>query len=288
MIPGQFSYHRPRSLGEAAAMLVDLKPDARILAGGQSLIPMMKLRLAAPHHLIDLGAVSELKGIQRNGTTMVIGAMTTQAEIIGSKVVAGSIPLVREAALQIADPQVRYQGTIGGNCANGDPGNDMPAIMMVLDASYRLTGKAGSRNVKARDFYIGTYATELKDGEILSAIEIPVPAAGHGHAYEKLKRKIGDYATAAAAVVMTVRGGLVQDCAIGLSNLSDRALFASAASAAVAGKPLDKASIVAAVSAARSIMSPANDTRGTPEYRVHVGGSMVERALKSAFARAKG
>ncbi len=288
MIPGQFEYHRPRTLGEATTLLADLKSDARILAGGQSLIPMMKLRLAAPGHLIDLGGLGELKGVQRTSSSVVIGAMTTQAEIIGSKELADSVPLLREAALQIADPQVRYQGTIGGNCANGDPGNDMPAIMMALDATYRLTGPAGTRTVSARAFYFGTYATELKDGEILSAIEVPLPAPGHGHAYEKLKRKIGDYATAAAAVVMTVRGGTVQSCSIALSNLSDRALLASAASAAVIGQPLDKSSVAAAVSAARGIMFPANDTRGTPEYRIAVGGTMVERALKAAFARAKG
>ena len=229
-----------------------------------------------------------MKGIQRNANSMVIGAMTTQADIIGSNELADGVPLLREAALQIADPQVRYQGTIGGNCANGDPGNDMPAIMMVLNASFRIVGPAGARSVPARNFYFGTYATDLKDGDILSAIEVPLPATGHGHAYEKLKRKIGDYATAAAAVVMTVRGGVVQDCAIALSNLSDRALFASAAAAAVVGKPLDKATLATAVAAARGIMFPANDTRGTPEYRIHVGGTMVERALKSAFARAKG
>ncbi len=288
MIPGQFEYHRPRSLAEATTLLGDLKADARVLAGGQSLIPMMKLRLAAPGHLIDLASVGELKGIQRGGTSIVIGAMTTQADIIGSKDLADSVPLLREAALQVADPQVRYLGTIGGNCANGDPGNDMPAIMMVLDASYRLVGRGGSRTVKARDFYFGTYATELKDGEILASIDVPLPPAGHGHAYEKLKRKIGDYATAAAAVMLTVRGGTVQTCSIALSNLSDRALLASAANAAIVGKPLDKAAIAAAVAAARGIMYPASDTRGTPEYRIHVGGIMVERALKTAMARAKG
>ena len=288
MIPGPFSYHRPKTINEAATLLAQLGEEARVLAGGQSLIPMMKLRLAAPEHLVDLAAIGDLKKIERTGDTLLIGAMATQAELIASKVVADTVPIVREASLLVADPQVRYIGTLGGNLANGDPGNDMPAVMMCLDANYRLAGQSGARTVKSRDFYQGTYVTALKPGEILTAIEIPVPPAGHGHAYEKLKRKIGDYATAAAGVVLTVRGGKVATCAIALSNLADRALFAKDAAAAVIGTALDKAALDAAAKAARAIMSPASDTRGTAEYRTFVGGMMVQRALANAFARAKG
>ena len=159
---------------------------------------------------------------------------------VGSKAIADAVPIVREASLLVADPQVRYVGTLGGNVANGDPGNDMPAVMICLDASYRLTGRGGTRTVKARDFYQGTYATALKPDEIVTAIEIPVPPAGHGYAYEKLKRKIGDYATAAAGVILTVRSGKVATCAIALSNLADRALLAKDAAAAVVGTALEK------------------------------------------------
>ena len=288
MIPGPFSYHRPKTINEAAALLAQLGEEARVLAGGQSLIPMMKLRLAAPEHLVDLAAVGDLKKIERTGDTLLIGAMATQAELIASKVVADTMPIVREASLLVADPQVRYIGTLGGNLANGDPGNDMPAVMMCLDASYRLAGQSGTRTVKSRDFYQGTYVTALKPREILTAIEIPAPPAGHGYAYEKLKRKIGDYATAAAGVVLTVRGGKVASCAIALSNLADKALLAKDAAAAVIGTALDKAALDAAATAARAIMSPASDTRGTAEYRTFVGGVMVQRALTNAFARAKG
>src|SRR5262245_37847100 len=153
VIPAPFSYHRPKSIAEAAALLAQHSDEARVLAGGQSLIPMMKLRLAAPEHLVDLGAIADLKGIQRGGNTLTIGAMTTQHELAGSKEIADAVPIVREASLLVADPQVRYVSTLGGNVANGDPGNDMPAVMMCLDASYRLAGGSGARTVKARDFY---------------------------------------------------------------------------------------------------------------------------------------
>jgi len=286
VIPGSFSYHRPKSVAEAAGLLVQHADGARILAGGQSLIPMMKLRLAAPEHLIDIAAVAELKGIERKADTLRIGAMTTQHELIASPLVAETIPIIRETSLLVADPQVRYVGTLGGNLANGDPGNDMPAIMLCLDASYRLMARDSERVVKARDFYKGTYATALGDAEILAAIEIPIPPAGHGYAYEKLKRKIGDYATAAAGVILTARGGTISGCAIGLSNLADTPIYAQAAGAEVLGRSLDAPTIAAAVKAARALMAPAADTRGSVEYRTYVGGVMVERALKRALARA--
>ena len=287
MIPAPFSYHRPRTVAEATTLLAQHGDDGRALAGGQSLIPMMKLRLAAPEHLIDLGGIAELKGVQRSGNTLVIGATTTQHELQQSGAAADAVPILAEASLLIADPQVRYVGTLGGNVANGDPGNDMPAVMMCLDASYRLIGAGGSRTVKARDFYQGAYATALKTGEIVAAIEIPIPPAGHGYAYEKLKRKIGDYATAAAGVVLKVERGKVASCAIALSNLADTALLAKDAAAAVVGSALEKAAVDAAVRAARAIMSPASDTRGSGEYRTYAGGVMVERALRKAFARAR-
>jgi carbon-monoxide dehydrogenase medium subunit len=286
MIPGNFSYHRPGSVADALKLLADLGDEARPLAGGHSLIPMMKLRLATPEHLVDLHGIADLKGIRRDGDRLVIGAMTTQHELLGSDVVAKSVPILQEAAALIADPQVRYRGTIGGNVANGDPGNDMPALMLALAASYRLEGLGGAREVAARDFYQGAYFTALEPGEILSAISLPVPPAGHGWAYEKLKRKVGDYATAAAGVVLTMAGGKVATCAIGLTNLSETPLLADDAARAVIGTSLDEASLKAAAAAAENIMSPAADGRGPVEYRKHVGGVMVARALKRAAGRA--
>ena len=189
MIPGPFAYHRPTSVKDALALLADLGDEARPLAGGHSLIPMMKLRLATPGHLVDLAGVADLKGIRAEGGDIVIGAMTTQHELVGSDLLAQKIPILRETSLLIADPQVRYVGTLGGNVANGDPGNDMPAVMLCLGATYHVCGKGGDRRVAAREFYQGAYFTALEPGEILSAIRIPVPVAGHGHAYQKLKRK---------------------------------------------------------------------------------------------------
>ncbi len=286
MIPGPFTYHRPTSVPDAVKLLSDLGEDARPLAGGHSLIPMMKLRLATPEHLVDLHGIEGLDGIRREGGRIVIGAMATQHQIVGSELIAGTAPILREAALLIADPQVRYRGTLGGNVANGDPGNDMPAIMLGLGAVYRLEGPGGGREVAAADFYQGAYFTALEPGEILTAVSIPVPEAGHGYAYEKLKRKVGDYATAAAAVLLTMEGGRVAACAIGLTNLSETPLLAEEAAQAVIGTALDDDTLYRAAEAAEAIMQPAADERGPVEYRKHVGGIMVERALRRAAARA--
>ena len=287
MIPGPFSYHRPATVADAVKLLSTLGDDARPLAGGHSLVPMMKLRLATPEHLVDLHGVSGLKGIVRDGDKIVIGAMTTQHELLASEDIAKSLPILRETALLIADPQVRYRGTVGGNVANGDPGNDMPALMMTLGATYRLEGPNGSREVAAADYYQGAYFTAIEPGELLTAVSVPAPPAGHGYAYEKLKRKVGDYATAAAAVVLTMASGKVASCAIGLTNLHETPLLATDAAKAVIGTSLDAATLKKAAAAAQAIMSPAADARGPVEYRKHVGGIMVTRALQRAAARAK-
>jgi aerobic carbon-monoxide dehydrogenase medium subunit len=286
VIPGAFDYHRPKSVPEAVALLADLGEEARPLAGGHSLIPMMKLRLAAPDHLVDLAGIGDLKGIRADGGDIVIGAMTTQHEIIGSDLLAAKIPILAETSLQIADPQVRYVGTLGGNVANGDPGNDMPAVMLCLGATYHAVGKSGERRIPARDFYQGAYFTALEPGEILTTVRIPVPPAGHGSAYEKLKRKIGDYATAAAAVVLTMRGGRVASCSIGLTNVAETPLWAEEAVKILNGSLLDPASVKRAVAAAEAITSPASDTRGPARYRTKMAGVMLARALERARQRA--
>ena len=286
MIPGTFEYFRPKSVAEATKFLRKSK-NSSVLAGGHSLLPMMKLRVAAPSALIDLAGIAALRGIKKSGANLVIGAMTTQHEVLASTLIAKHVPILHEAAMLIADPQVRYVGTIGGNVANGDPGNDMPAIMLVLDATYKVVGPTKARAIKARTFYKGLYETALKPGEIVTAIEIPVPGK-HGFAYEKLKRKIGDYATAAAAVLITMKAGKVAACAIALTNLAATPLLADAAAKALIGQTPDEKTIGAAVAAARAIMDPANDTRGTPEYRKSVGGIYVERAIKRAIVAAAG
>ncbi len=288
MIPGAFAYHRPTSVKDAVALLAQLGDDGRALAGGHSLIPMMKLRLATPANLVDLAGIAELKGVRSEGGDVVIGAMTTQHDVIGSQVLAEKVPLLRETSLMIADPQVRYLGTLGGNVANGDPGNDMPAVMMCLGASYHVVGKNGERRIAAREFYQGAYFTALETGDVLTAVRIPVPPAGHGYAYEKLKRKIGDYATAAAAVVLTMSGGKVASCSIGLTNVAETPLWAEEAARILTGSSLDTATVKRAVAAAEAITAPAVDARGPALYRTKMAGVMLTRALSGALSRARG
>ena len=287
MIPGDFEYYRPNSLDEAVKLLAAHGDEARVLAGGHSLIPMMKLRLAAPEHLVDLSNIASLSGIAEEGGDIIIGAMTTQHEMIASEVLAEACPIIRETALLIADPQVRYCGTLGGNVANGDPGNDMPALMQCLGARYSLHGPDGSREVEARGFYEAAYFTELNDGEILTGVRIPRPARGHGYAYKKLKRKVGDYATAAAAVILSMESGNCTAASIALTNVGDTPLYAQAASEALVGTAIDAAAVDQAVALAEGITEPASDGRGPAEYRTKMAGVMVRRAILEARERAQ-
>lgn len=285
MIPPAFDYHAPRTVGEAIALLSSLGDDAKLLAGGHSLLPMMKLRFAQPGVLIDINRIPELRGISENGGVIRIGAMTTENELIASPVLQKNLPLLPEAALLIADPQVRNRGTIGGDIAHGDPGNDHPAIAMALDASFELQGPKGTRQVKAVDFFHGTYMTALAEDEILTAILVAPFAAGTGYAYQKLKRKTGDWATAGAAVILRMSGGVVSHASIGLTNVAPTALRARAAEAALVGHPLTDATISLAASAVRSICDPAEDLRGDAEYKTAMAAEMTKRAIRAAAAR---
>ena len=287
MIPGSFEYHRPSSLDDAIGLLSSLGDDALLVAGGHSLIPMMKLRMAAPEHLVDLQDVQSLKSITIENNQITLGAMVTQAELIASEALHAACPILRETSLQIADPQIRYLGTIGGNVANGDPGNDMPAVMQMLDATYVLAGPNGEREVAARAFYEAAFFTAREENEILTAIRFAAPAAGHGSAYMKQKRKIGDYATAAAAVVLTMSGGVCETASIGLTNVADTPLWAEAAASLLVGTSVDEAAIKAAAEAAKAITDPAVDGRGPKEFRTHIAGIMVQRAISSALGRAQ-
>ena len=219
MIPASFEYHRPKDIAGVLSLLKEHGDDARVMAGGHSLIPMMKLRMAHVPHLIDLQDVGGLSDITIAADAIRIGALVTQHDLIVHNELAQASPILREAALQIADPQVRYMGTVGGNVANGDPGNDMPGLMQCLDAVFTIEGPNGVRDVPARDFYEAAYMTAREDDEVLTAITIPRSAGGF--AYEKQKRKIGDYATAAAAVLIVKDGGACASAAIAMTNLSD-------------------------------------------------------------------
>lgn len=286
MIPAAFDYHRPADLAGAVRLLAEHGDEALVVAGGHSLIPMMKLRMAQPGHLVDLRAIESLRGISVEDGAVTIGAMTTQAGMIASGPLADACPILREAALQIADPQIRNLGTVGGNAANGDPGNDLPAVLMALDAHYILEGAGGRREVAAREYYEGAFATARDDGEILVAIRFAVPPAGHGCAYEKQKRKVGDYATAAAAVILARSGGTCTHASIALTNLSDRPLLASEAGAALVGTAAGEADVAAACAAAQAIAEPVSDGRGSAAFRTRLTGVIVRRAIERALATA--
>lgn len=284
MIPAAFEYHRPSDIAGALSVLAKHGDDARVLAGGHSLIPMMKLRMADVPHLIDLQDIADLKGITVADGTVTIGAMTTQHELINDAALSAAAPIVHEAALQIADPQVRYMGTIGGNVANGDPGNDMPGLMQCLDATFTLVGADGTRTVQARDFYEAAYMTERDDEEILT--QISFAATNAGYAYEKQKRKIGDYATAACAALITKEAGKVTAASIAMTNLSDVPVWSEAAAAALVGTSCDQAAIKAAVAAALEDIDPTEDNRGPVAFKMHVAGIIISRAIARAWSRA--
>jgi carbon-monoxide dehydrogenase medium subunit len=284
VIPAPFTYHRPADVAGALKLLAEHGDAARVVAGGHSLIPMMKLRLAPVEHLVDLQAVSGLRGIEVGAGSVRIGAMVTQAEILGHAALARAVPLLAETAAQIADPQVRNMGTLGGNVANGDPGNDMPAVMQCLDAVFELQGPRGRREVAARSFYEGAYVTARGDDEILVAVRL-APTRG-GAAYEKQKRKIGDYATAAAAVVVEKSGGICSAASIAMTNLADTPVWCEAAGAALIGTPVDAAAVAAAVTAMQAAISPNPDNRGPVEFKRHAAGAVLKAAIARAWSRA--
>jgi len=286
VIPSAFEYHAPTSVADAISLLGRFGDEAKLLAGGHSLLPMMKLRFASPAHLIDLGRIPDLRGIAQVGEEVHIGAMTTENELVWSRLLAEKVPLLVEGARWIADPQVRYRGTVGGDISHGDPGNDHPALMLALGASFALRGAGGERVVAAADFFHGLYDTELQPGEVLTRIQVPIPPAGTGWAYEKLKRKIGDFATAATAVLLQMDGARVANASIALTNLGPTPLKAVAAEAALAGRVLDEAALNEAARLAMEICDPVADQRGDVDYKRAMAGEMTRRALQKAQSRA--
>ncbi|MFM1858820.1 MAG: hypothetical protein RL133_320 [Pseudomonadota bacterium] len=285
MIPPRFEYHAPKTVAEAIGLLTSLGSDAKLLAGGHSLIPMMKLRFAQPEHLIDINRIPELRGIRLENGEVVIGAMTTETELINSPIIQQHLPILSDAAKLIADPQVRNRGTIGGDIAHGDPGNDHPALSMAIEANFILQGPNGKRTVPAEAFFFGTYMTALEENEVMVEIHAKPFAAGTGYAYEKLKRKTGDWATAACAAVLEMDHGVVRRARITLTNLAPTALRAEAAEAALVGHHINDATISAAADAAMAICEPAEDLRGDLEYKTAMAGAMVKRAIQKAASR---
>ena len=284
MIPAAFEYYRPKDMAGVLSILAEHGDDARVMAGGHSLIPMMKLRMADVPHLIDLQDVGGMSDITITADSIRIGAMVTQSDIIDHAGLAEAASILREAALQIADPQVRYMGTVGGNVANGDPGNDMPGLMQCLDAVFTVVGPDGERDIAARAFYEAAYMTAREDEEVLTAVTIPMPNGGY--AYEKQKRKIGDYATAAAAVQIVKDGGSCVAASIAMTNLSDTPVYSEAAGAALVGTSVDDAALKAAMAAMLDDIDPSEDNRGPVAFKKHVAGVILRRAIERAWSRA--
>lgn len=284
MIPAAFEYHRPDNVADAVKIIEKHGDEARIIAGGHSLIPLMKVRMTDLSHLVDLQDIDALKSISIDGGKITIGAMVTQHEILNNAEIAKHAPLMQEAATQIADPQVRYVGTVGGNIANGDPANDMPGLMQCLNATYTLVGPNGERSIAARDFYEAAYFTAREEDEILTSVSFEAPNVGY--AYEKQKRKIGDYATAAAAVLIAKDNGKCSFASIALTNLGDTPIYCQAGVDALVGSSLNDAAVSAAVVSCVKDADPQEDTRGPIEFKKHLAGVIIRRALERAISRA--
>lgn len=289
MIPGSFEYHHPGSLDEAIALLSSLGDDAKVLSGGQSLIPMMKLRLAEPAHLIDINGLTDLEYIKESDGYLTIGALTREADLDRSDVIGKKYAVIHDTAHVIADPQVRNLATIGGNLAHGDPANDHPATMLALRAEVVATGPNGPRTIPIDDFFIGPLTTALAPNEILTELRIPAPTQGSGGAYLKLERKVGDFAIAGVAAVVTLDGsGNCTQAGIGLTNVGPTPLRATAAEKFLIGKPLSDDNIAEGGRMAGEASQPTSDPRGSAEYKRAMVKEFTIRALNKAKARAEG
>lgn len=289
MIPAAFDYVVPSSLDEAVALLRQHDGEAKVLSGGQSLIPMLKLRLAAPAVLIDINRIRGLDFLEERDGSLHIGALIREAALEKSQVVRERYPILLDTARVIADPLVRNSATICGNVAHGDPGNDHPATMMALDASFVLRGPDGTRTVAARDFFRGLFETALAQDEILSEITIPQPKPRTGGAYLKLERKVGDFATAGVAVQLTLdAGGACANVGIALTNVGATPILASKAMSSLLGKTVDDKTIADASVAAAAAADPNADRRGSAEYKRDIVRVLTARAIRIASARALG
>jgi aerobic carbon-monoxide dehydrogenase medium subunit len=286
MIPASFEYLRPKTLPEAIGLLQQYGDDAKILSGGQSLIPMMKLRLARPGYLVDINRITGLSHIKEEGGYLRIGGLTREAELEASPLVRAKYPIIIDTAHVIADPQVRNLATVGGNLAHGDPANDHPATMVALGAQVVATGAKGERVIPIEDFFLTLFSTALQHEEILTEIRIPIPPPRSGGAYLKLERKVGDFATAAVAVQLTLDDqGACQNVGIGLTNVGPTPVKAGKAEDFLRGKKLDEANIAKAAQLAADESDPSADLRGPVEYKKGLVKELAKRALTRALQR---
>ncbi len=287
MIPPPFDYAAPKTLSEAVALL-GKNPEAKILSGGHSLLPMMKFRLASPPLLVDINRVDGLSYIREEGDWLKIGALTRESDLEVSEIVQKKYPLLADTARVIADPLVRNMATVAGNLAHADPANDHPATMLAYGAQIVATGPKGEREIAIADFFEDAFQTALAHDEILSEIRIPSPKKGSGGAYLKLERKVGDYATAAVAVQLTLDNGKCASVGIGLTNMGLTSIKATAAEEALTGQEPSDANIKKAAQLASEAAEPIADHRGSEEYKRSLVKTFTVRTLRKAVERAKG
>jgi carbon-monoxide dehydrogenase medium subunit len=289
MIPAAFEYHSPSSLGEATALLARLGEEAKILSGGQSLIPLMKLRLAGPRHLVDINGIPDLAYVREADGFLKIGGLTRESDLEASELIRTRYPLLYDTTRVIADPLVRNLATVGGNLAHGDPANDHPAAMLALGAEVVAAGPGGERRIPLTSFFTGPFATALTPDEILVEIRVPVPAARSGGAYVKLERKVGDFATAAVAAQVTLgANGTCERVGIALTNVGLTPIKADRAEAALTGTRPDDAAIKRAAQLAADAAQPTADLRGPVEYKKDLVSVLTTRAVRRALDRAGG
>jgi carbon-monoxide dehydrogenase medium subunit len=287
MIPPAFEYLRPKTIPEAITLLEQHGDEAKILSGGQSLIPMMKLRIARPAYLIDINRISGLSYVKEEGGYLKIGGLTREAELEASPIVRSKYPILIDTAHLIADPQVRNLATVAGNLAHGDPANDHPATMLALGAKVVATGSKGERVIPIEEFFLTLFSTALQPGEILTEIRVPMPPAKSGGAYFKLERKVGDFATAAVAAQVTLDDrGLAQKVGIALTNVGPTPIKARKAEDFLRGKKLDDANLRQAAQLAAEDAQPSSDLRGPAEYKKGLVKELARRALARAAERA--
>jgi len=282
MIPAQFDYVRPSSLGEAVQALSGGGDDAKVIAGGQSLLPLLRLRLAYPSLLVDIGGLGELAGVRDAGDGLVIGAMTTMYSLIRDPLVREHCGLIAATAATVADPAVRHRATIGGSIAHADPAGDLPAVIAALDATLVATGPGGQREIAPADFFVDYLTTALAPGEILTAIRVPKLGSGWGYRYEKFQPTAQAWAIVGVAALARRADGHVAEARIGLTNMGTIPVRARAAEAATAGAEASREALAAAAANADEGTDPPDDLRAAADYRRHLARVLTGRALAGA------
>lgn len=286
MYPAPFEYHRALSVPEALALLEQYGDEAKILAGGHSLLPVMKLRFASPAHLVDIARIPGLAGITESDGMIQIGAATRHADVVSSAIVRAKAPLLSEAASHIGDPLIRNMGTIGGSVAHADPGADLPAVMLALGATMVATSQAGARTIAADDFFPDVFTSALRPGELLTEIRIPAQGTGSGHAYAKCPDPASGYAIVGIAVQLACTGGAVTTARVGMTGLGPKAMRLAEVEVALQGQPATGETADSAASRAADGLVFIDDSRGSSAFKANLARVHVRRAVTSALERA--